>query len=61
MHLSTHFLKKLREKTQDKIRKKCLKKMRLNLIMFNLYYDEIRIQNEIFQKTDEAKLLIRND
>ena len=35
--------------------------MRLNLTVFNLYCDEIRAQNEIFQKTDEAELLIRND
>src|SRR6266508_1083425 len=33
--------------------------MKLNLIMFNLYYNEIRAQNKIFQKTDEAELLIR--
>ena len=56
-----HFLEKLREKIQDKIRKECLKKMRLNLIVFNFYYDEIRTQNKIFQKTDETEFLIKND
>ena len=61
MHLLMCFLEELREKTQDKIRKKCLKKMRLNLIMFNFYCDEIKTQNEIFQKTDEAELLIEDD
>ena len=44
MCLSTHFLEELREKTQDKIRKECLKKMKLNLIMFNLYCDKIKTQ-----------------
>ena len=29
--------------------------------MFNLYCDEIRTQNEIFWRTDEAELLIEDD
>ena len=55
------FLEKLREKTQDKVRKECLKKIKLNLIVFNLYCDEIRAQNEIFQRTGEAELLVEDD
>ena len=56
------FLEKLREKTQDKVRKECLKKMRLNLTVFNFYCDEIRTQKwDISENSDEAELLMRAD
>ena len=60
MCLLTCFLEKLREKMWDKVRKECLKKMRLNLTVFNLYCDEIRAQKwDILKNSDEAELLMR--